>query len=203
MKFETTETKETKGTINFPQPVVLLSVIGPWNMSFNPRWGGPESATFDNLTDWSKSSDEGIKYYSGIANYHNTIQISKEMLSAKNADLILDLGEVKNMARIKINGKDMGVVWTAPFEVKITDALVPGLNQLDIEVANLWANRLIGDEKFPEDGVKNNQWPEWMEKNQPRTSGRLTFTTLKYYKKDSELLKSGLIGPVKIVSKSR
>ena len=100
-----------------------------------------------------------------------------------------------------MNGKDLGVVWTAPFEVKITEALVPGANQLDIEVANLWSNRLIGDEQLPDDGVKDNKWPEWMDKKQPRTSGRLTFTTLKYYKKDSPLIKSGLIGPVRLVQK--
>ena len=131
------------------------------------------------------------------------IEISKEKLADKKSDLFLNLGEVCQMARVKINGKDLGVVWTAPFEVNITDVLVPGINQLDIEVANLWANRLIGDEQFPDDGIKNNQWPEWMEKKQPRTSGRFTFTTFKYYKKDSELIRSGLIGPVRILERSK
>ena len=95
----------------------------------------------------------------------------------------------------------MGVVWTAPFQVKISDAIRSGENQIDIEVANLWPNRLIGDERLPDDGVKNNQWPEWLLKKQPRTSGRYTFTTRKFYEKDSELLKSGLIGPVRILVK--
>ncbi len=191
------------GSENFLQSKIYSDIKGPWNVSFNPRWGGPKSITFDNLSDWTKNPVEGIKFYSGIANYHNTIEISKEKLADKKSDLFLNLGEVCQMARVKINGKDLGVVWTAPFEVNITDVLVPGINQLDIEVANLWANRLIGDEQFPDDGIKNNQWPEWMEKKQPRTSGRFTFTTFKYYKKDSELIRSGLIGPVRILERSK
>ena len=187
---------------NFPQPSLLSEAKGPWNVSFNPKWGGPKNTVFEKLEDWSKNQLEGIKYYSGIAHYHNTIELAADVLSAKNTDLFLDLGEVANMARIRINGKDLGVVWTAPFRVKITCAVVPGTNQIDIEVANLWPNRLIGDEQFPDDGIKNNQWPEWMQKKQPRTSGRYTFTTLKFYKKDSELLKSGLLGPVRVLTAS-
>ena len=200
---EIAESKKTTETTNFSKPIPLTEIKGPWKVSFNPRWGGPENATFDTLSDWSINPVEGIKYYSGIANYHNFIEVSKEMLADKNSDLFLNLGEVCQMARVRMNGKDMGVVWTAPFEVKVTEALIPGVNHLDIEVANLWSNRLIGDERFPDDGVKDNKWPEWMEKKQPRTSGRLTFTTLKYYKKDSPLLRSGLMGPVKIIKKSK
>ena len=196
----TTETTETK---NFPQPSVLFEVKGPWSVSFNPKWGGPKNIIFEKLEDWTKNSIPGVKYYSGIANYHHTLDLPSNMLSDKNADLFLDLGEVANLARIRLNGKDLGVVWTTPFIVKITEAAVPGTNQIDIEVANLWPNRLIGDEQFPDDGVKNNQWPEWMQKNQPRTSGRYTFTTLKYYKKESELLRSGLIGPVRLLKKAK
>ena len=176
---------------------------GPWNISFNPKWGGPKDVVFEKLEDWRINTLEGIKYYSGIAIYHNTLEIPANLLSDKKTDLFLDLGEVANMARIRINGKDLGVVWAAPFQVKISDVVVPGINQVDIDVANLWPNRLIGDEQFPDDGVKNNQWPEWMQKKQPRTSGRYTFTTLKYYKKDSELLKSGLLGPVQLLKKTK
>jgi len=93
----------------------------------------------------------------------------------------------------------MGVVWTAPYQIKITDAVLSGDNQINIEVANLWPNRLIGDEQCPDDGIKEHQWPNWLLKNEARTSGRYTFTTRKFYDKDAELLKSGLIGPVKIL----
>ena len=185
---------------NFSEPKVFLVVSSPWNVSFNPKWGGPKSATFDQLEDWTKNKEDGIKYYSGIAKYHNTINLPANFTTSKNSDFILDLGEVNNLARVRINGKDMGVVWTAPFQLNISGALHSGNNQIEIDVANLWPNRLIGDEQKPDDGIKDNQWPEWLVKNQPRTSGRYTFTTSKFYTKDSELLKSGLIGPVRILT---
>jgi hypothetical protein len=172
-------------------------------VSFNPKWGGPESISFDKLTDWTTRPEEGIKYYSGIASYHQTISLAENTLADKKSDIFLDLGEVYNLARVHVNGKDMGVIWTAPYQLKISDAIVPGENQIDVEVANLWPNRLIGDEQKPDDGIKNHQWPEWLVKNQARTSGRYTFTTGKFYKKDSELLKSGLIGPVRILVKEK
>jgi hypothetical protein len=193
----------TSSRQNFAEAKQLLEVNSPWQVSFDPKWGGPKNITFDKLEDWTKNKEEGIKYYSGIAKYHNTINLHSNFLADKNSDFILDLGEVNNLARVMINGKDMGVVWTAPFQLSISDALLPGVNQIEIEVANLWPNRLIGDEQKPDDGIKNNQWPDWLVKNQPRTSGRYTFTTSRFYKKDSELLKSGLIGPVRILSMSK
>ncbi len=131
---------------NFAQPEVLFEVNNPWKVSFDPKWGGPENVVFDKLDDWTSRPEEGIKYYSGIANYHNTIKLPENIIADKKTDVFIDLGEVNNLARIHVNGKDMGVVWTAPFRIKITDAVVSGDNRLDIEVANLWPNRLIGDE---------------------------------------------------------
>ncbi len=184
---------------NFPQPEVLFEVNNPWKVSFDPKWGGPENVVFDKLDDWTSRPEEGIKYYSGIAYYQNTIKLPENIIDDKKTDVYIDLGEVNNLARIHVNGKDMGVVWTAPFRIKITDAVVSGDNRLDIEVANLWPNRLIGDEHKPDDGIKNGQWPEWLINGKPRTSGRYTFTTYKHYNADSPLLKSGLTGPVKIL----
>ncbi len=185
---------------NFAQPRVLFEVNNLWKLSFDPKWGGPENVVFDSLVDWTSRTEEGIKYYSGIATYHRTINIPKDVVSDKNTEIFLDLGEVNNLARVRINGKDLGVVWTDPFRVKITEVVVAGENQIGIEVANLWPNRLIGDEQKPDDGIKNGQWPEWLLNGKPRTSGRYTFTTFKHYKADSPLLKSGLIGPVKILT---
>ncbi len=184
---------------NFSEPKVLMVVNDPWNVSFDPKWGGPKNVVFNKLEDWTLNENEGIKYYSGIATYRNNINLPKKTVSDKNADLFLDLGEVNNLARVRINGKDMGVIWTAPYQLNISDAIHPGNNLVEIEVANLWPNRLIGDEQFPDDGIKDNKWPEWLQKNQPRTSGRYTFTTARFYKKDSPLLKSGLIGPVRLL----
>jgi alpha-L-rhamnosidase len=188
------------GLKNFTQLQVLFEVNNPWKVSFNPKWGGSENVVFEKLVDWTSRPEDGIKYYSGIANYQNTIKLPENVIAEKKTDIYLDLGEVNNLSRVRINGKDMGVVWTAPFRIKITGVVVSGENQVDIEVANLWPNRLIGDEKKPDDGIKNNQWPDWLLNGKPRTSGRYTFTTYKHYKADSPLLKSGLIGPVKIMT---
>lgn len=187
------------GLKNFTQPKSVSEVSNPWKVSFNPIWGGPENIVFDKLVDWTSRPEEGIKYYSGIATYHNTFKIPENVTTDIKSDIYLDLGEVNNLARVWINGKDMDVVWTAPFRIKITDAVVSGENKIDIEVANLWPNRLIGDEKKPDDGIKDNQWPDWLLNGKPRTSGRYTFTTFKHYNADSPLLKSGLIGPVKVL----
>ena len=194
-----TRSATATGLKDFAQPEVLFEVNNPWKVSFAPKWGGPENVVFDKLVDWTTQPEEGIKYYSGIANYHNTFKLAKNVAADKKSDIYLDLGEVNNLARVRINGKDMGVVWTAPYRINITDAIVSDENKLDIEVANLWPNRLIGDEKKPDDGIKDNQWPDWLLNGKPRTSGRYTFTTFKHYNADSPLLKSGLIGPVKIL----
>lgn len=186
--------------INFSEPVVQFEISTPWKVSFDPKWGGPAEITFDKLQDWTSRPEEGIKYYSGTAIYHTDIEINEKIMADKKSDIFIDLGEVNNMARVRVNGKDVGVIWAAPFRLKITEAFVVGKNNIDIEVVNLWPNRLIGDEQKPDDGIVNGQWPEWLQKGTPRTSGRFTFTTFKHYNKDSKLLKSGLIGPVKIIT---
>ncbi|RZK66146.1 MAG: hypothetical protein EOO85_27235 [Pedobacter sp.] len=105
------------------------------------------------------------------------------------------------MARVRLNGKDLGVVWTAPWQVDISSALKARDNILEVEIANLWPNRLIGDELLPDDGIKDGQWPEWLLKGEPRPSKRFSFTTFKHYNKDSKLFKSGLLGPVSLIHK--
>ncbi|MBC7566911.1 MAG: glycosyl hydrolase, partial [Pedobacter sp.] len=179
---------------------------GSWQLSFDPKWGGPKSTTFDKLEDWSQNADKGIKYYSGIAVYKKQFDAPSEFMEVSTGSIakgnwFLDLGEVKNMAKVKLNGKDLGVVWTAPWQVDISDALRAKDNMLEIEVANLWPNRLIGDEQLPDDGIQNGKWPEWLLKGLPRPGKRFSFTTFKHYSKDSPLFKSGLLGPVSIVKK--
>lgn len=185
-------------TKNFPKGTKIESINGPWEVTFDPKWGGPEKVRFDSLTDWTKRQENGIKYYSGIATYRKNFDFNNDRNTDKNTTLYLDLGEVNNMARVKLNGKDLGVVWTTPLRADITDVVKEKNNLLEIEVANLWSNRLIGDEQLPDDGIKDGNWPEWLISKKPRTSGRYTFTTFKHYTKDSALLKSGLIGPVTI-----
>ncbi|VAX27447.1 hypothetical protein MNBD_IGNAVI01-1585, partial [hydrothermal vent metagenome] len=186
------------GIKNFPEVKTIKQIKGEWVVSFDPKWGGPEKIKFDKLEDWSKRPEEGIRYYSGIAVYNKSFDLSEASNFKNNAELYLNLGKVKNLARIRLNGNDLGIIWTSPWRVKITDIIKAKGNQLEIEVVNLWANRLIGDENMPDDGVKDHKWPEWLLKDQPRTSGRYTFTTNRYYKKGMPLRESGLLGPVLI-----
>ena len=102
------------------------------------------------------------------------------------------------MGRVRLNGEELGILWTAPWQVEITDALKKNNNQLKVEIANLWANRLIGDEIQPWDGVQDGRWPDWLLNDDKRNSQRYTFTTHRFYKKGDTLLKSGLLGPVSI-----
>ncbi len=181
-------------TKKFSESKEVAKLTGPWTVAFDPEWGGPEEAPFENLTDWSTHQEPGIKYYSGIATYRKSFDAPDTLTSESRVQL--DLGDVQNLAKVRLNGEDLGVLWTAPWQVDITTAVKSGTNQLEIEVVNLWPNRLIGDEQLPYDGPENSQWPEWITENKPRPTQRQAFTTYQHYKKDSPLLKSGLIGPV-------
>jgi hypothetical protein len=183
---------------NFAWQTKVAELTGPWNVSFDPKWGGPKNITFNELTDWTLRPEDGIKYYSGTAIYTKVFDLPKGVSLSKTGKLLLDLGEVKNLARIKLNGKDLGVLWTAPWQVKLPAALLKKQNKLEIEVVNLWPNRLIGDERLPNDGIENDRWPEWLVKGLPRPGKRYTFASQQFYSKDSPLYKSGLIGPVTI-----
>lgn len=183
---------------NFGENAIVKTLSGAWQVSFDPKWGGPKNIKFDELTDWTLRPEEGIKYYSGTAVYHKEFDLPAQAPKAKK--LYIDLGGVNNMARIKLNGKDLGVVWTAPWRVEINKSALKKHNKLEIQVINVWPNRLIGDERKPDDGIQNDAWPQWLVKGLPRTSGRFTFSSYKFYSKDSPLLKSGLLGPVTIQS---
>jgi hypothetical protein len=175
-----------------------LDLDGPWTAAFDPEWGGPDRVEFSELCDWTERPEDGIRYYSGIARYMKTFDLPEASPEESIRDWVLDLGTVRNLARVRLNGQDLGVVWTAPWEVTLTGAVRLKGNQLEIEVANLWINRLIGDERFPDDGVQGGRWPEWVLNGTPRPSQRFTFTTHRFYKKDDPLQPSGLLGPVTI-----
>jgi hypothetical protein len=155
-----------------PQEGNSIKVVdGPWMVSFDPTWGGPEKIEFKKLEDWSKHPNWGISHYSGIATYRKFVVCDQEPQH-------ISLGDVANLALVKLNGKDLGSVWCPPWRVKIPAGVwKEGENLLEIEVANLWANRLIGDASLPE-------------------SKRLTRTTVNPYKKSERLRRSGLFGPV-------
>ncbi|MEX1118709.1 MAG: glycosyl hydrolase, partial [Terrimicrobiaceae bacterium] len=197
------------------EPVLIQ---GPWKLSFPPNWGAPESVSLDQLISWPDHSEDGVRYFSGTAIYTKDVEIPAGSLG-KNHQVLLDLGVVKNLAQVRLNGVDLGVQWKPPFQVDLTPAAKVGINHLQIEVTNLWPNRLIGDEQLPEDivwapypnpeaertrnrgagtGLVNGTWPEWLLKGEPSPSGRFTFSNWKHYFKDSPLLPSGLIGPVQV-----
>ena len=193
---------------DFPAFEEIAAIDGPWEVAFDPKWGGPEKIVFGSLDDWSRRPEDGIKYYSGTATYSKTFDSPSAVAgsTAKNGRLWLDLGTVKNIAGVRLNGRDLGVVWCDPWRVDISEAIKPEGNRLEIRVANLWPNRLIGDEREPADaeyarGGNLARWPDWLLKGETRPSpGRLTFSTWKHYDKDSPLLPSGLLGPVKLLS---
>ena len=153
-----------------------------WAVSFEPNRGAPETARFDRLTSWSESANLGVKYFSGSATYTKTIVVPASAFSS-GTHLWLDLGDVENIAEVAVNGKYQGIAWKAPFRVDVTQALVPGNNQIVVQVTNLWVNRMIGDQ-------------------QPWALKKYSFADFTPYKADSSLLPSGLIGPVRLLSMS-
>lgn len=187
----------TRNESFFKIETIVASLDGAWDVHFNPDFGGPEKRVFPYLSDWSQHPDDSIKYYSGIATYLKEFVLPKA-ISGRKQSIYIDLGEVKNMARIKINGKEAGVLWTNPWKLDISSLVKKGTNLLEIEVANLWVNRLIGDELLSHDGIEQGQWPAWLANQQKRSDKRVTFTTYPHYAKNDPLLKSGLIGPVTI-----
>lgn len=176
----------------------LLILDGPWKLSFNRDFGGPGEILFDHLEDWSKRQEEGIKYYSGTVVYQKTFELTKEMTTPGHS-LAIGLGKVYCMAQVRLNGTEIGTLWTAPWSLDISKFALTGKNLLEIRVVNLWPNRLIGDEQYPRDEAGKGKWPEWMLNNTPRDSKRYTFASYSFYKKDAPLLKSGLLGPVCIM----
>ncbi len=191
----------------------LLSLDSNWSVTFDSVWGGPvHAAQFSTLSDWTLNADEGIKYYSGTAEYSKTFSLPAAMLH-QYKNISLDLGKVDCIARIFINDKDAGIVWTAPWKINIPTAWLRSTNKLKIEVTNVWANRLIGDEQQPDDmewlpnayfynsGRSLKTFPDWFLENKPRPTKRYCFITWNYFDKDSPLTSSGLLGPVTIESK--
>jgi hypothetical protein len=157
-----------------PTLTEALRLDGPWEVRFDPKWGGPASVTFDHLVSWPKRPEDGIRYYSGTATYARTFDLPPALRGRR---VYLDLGRVRDVATVRLNGRDLGDLWTPPFRVELTGALRPTGNVLEVDVANLWPNRLIGDSRVPADQ-------------------RLARTNMTVYGPDSALLESGLLGPV-------
>lgn len=202
-----------------PKLPAPMTIEGPWDLSFTPNMRAPVHVALDRLVSWTEHPDPGVKYYSGTATYSRQFTL-RPGLSGADRRLFLDLGRVFVIASVVLNGKDLGTLWKPPFIVDVTDVVAAGSNSLEIQVVNLWPNRLIGDEHLPDDcewqkpespedpfprsnGLVIARWPQWLLENKPRPSGRVAFTTWKHWTKDDPLIVSGLLGPVRITPKAR
>jgi hypothetical protein len=158
---------------DLPEPFQLA---GSWTVDFDSQLGGPGMITMDSLMDWTKHTDPAVKYYSGTATYRKPFDLPPSLSQYR---LYLELGEVHDLAIVRINGQDLGTLWNAPWQVELTDAVRPGQNTLEIDVVNCWNNRLVGDAHLP---------PE----------ERHTFLAVPTVKQNAPLLPAGLQGPVMV-----
>jgi hypothetical protein len=204
-RYEAQTREERRLVVRAAAPHAPLEVSGPWEVSFPPGLGAPSRITLAGLISWPKHTDPGVRYFSGTATYTKQLDVPEALL-VPNRRVWLDLGRVENLARVRLNGSDLGILWKPPFALDVSDALRPGDNDLLVEVTNLWPNRLIGDEQLPDDaewapfgeqGMHLLRWPAWLMDGAPRPqTGRVAFTTWKHWHKDDALFESGLLGPV-------
>lgn len=174
------KTGKTGLALPVPRVKELYQLPGGWDLTFQEGRGAPASARLEKLESLSENTDKGIRYFSGTVSYRNSVEVPGEWLKTGD-EIWIDLGEVKNLAEVLVNDKSLGVVWKKPFRINATSALREGENNLEISVTNLWVNRLIGDA-------------------QPDAANRITYTTMQFYRAESPLKQSGLLGPVKIYS---
>jgi hypothetical protein len=160
-----------------PETIVeTLSVLnGPWDVEFPPGLGAPERIHLDRLCCWTQRPETGVQYFSGTATYRNTMQVAPEWLH-RGSRMFLNLGAVKHVAEVAVNGAAVGVSWKEPFTIDISDQVVAGENHLEIRVTNLWRNRLIGDKRA---GMQ-----------------QVVYASFDPFKGDEPPLASGLLGPV-------
>ena len=198
------------------KPRAMIPVSGAWTIDLAPAVGVKKHIELPALKSLSESDDAAVKYFSGTATYRATVNVDAALLgSGKRVEL--NLGDVRDLVTVTVNGKNLGVLWHPPFGCDITGALKPGENKIELAVANTWHNRLIGDEQEPADVVwgKERQmggktvgrpltaYPDWFVAHQPRPStNRQCFVVWNYFTKDSALIPSGLLGPVQLIPRA-
>ena len=195
------ERNKTRGVVRVAQPPAPVTLSGPCKVRFLSGRGAPKEASFERLISWSDHSDPGIKYYSGTAAYEMAFELPGERLQSQFHHF-LDLGKIEVIAEVKLNGQDLGVIWTPPYRLDVTRLLQPGRNTLEVQVTNLWVNRMVGDEQFLLDYECPRtiaSWPAWLTDPSKRPEPqRMTFSTFRPFTKETPLMPSGLLGPVKI-----
>jgi hypothetical protein len=190
--------RDTFAVAESPAP---LAIDGPWQVGFPDGWGAPRETSFDPLRSWTESDNEGIRFFSGIATYRKSFEVPESL--AKLDRLFLELGDLAEIAEVTLNGKRLGLVWLPPYRIEISGAVHAGMNQLDVRVANLWANRLNADSLRPEstrftrsnlDRIQTDPTSDSSYGRVPRGKTRPVYTEI------PPLMKSGLFGPVRIIS---
>ena len=204
--------KSNKAWDTIPDPLVIetfaaaktpapLTLDGPWQVEFPEGWGAPAKTTFPKLESWTDSKDEGIRLFSGIATYQKTFDAPGSL--TKQSRIFLELGDLAEIADVSLNGKPLGIVWLPPYRVEVTGVIQAGTNELKVRIANLWANRFNGDSLLPQskrftrsnlDRMQTDPTSDSSYSNRPRGGGRPV------YKKIPPLMKSGLLGPVRIIT---
>jgi hypothetical protein len=172
--------------LQHPVSTVLGEITGSWDISFPPHYGAPEKIRVDDLVSWTENPEDGVKYFSGTATYTKNIQVPKDLFRPE-AKIFIDLGTVKDIAEVKINGEPLGILWKEPYKVDVSDVLEQGANRLEIKVTNQWNNRIAGDRSLPED-----------KKILSATGVRLRLGGTQ----ELPLDESGLLGPVTVFSVS-
>jgi hypothetical protein len=181
--------KAEAGIYNYEKFTEIENISGSWNVRFDTSLGAPSEAEFPTLMNWINRPEEGIKYYSGKATYIKSFKLisfpdSNKDLKEGTDRIFLDLGDVKEVAEVRLNGRNLGVMWCPPWRVEVTDAIKSGNNNLEIDIVNLWANRVIGDLGQPP------------EKRITKTHDRFRFDMLRVI---TPLPDAGLIGPVRLL----
>ncbi|MCP4312677.1 MAG: hypothetical protein GY790_15555 [Bacteroidetes bacterium] len=205
--FRKSLTQDSSDAYVAPETLAELDFAEPWNVSFTGN-GAPEAIVMNELTDISKHELADVRYFAGMISYENNIHIDEKQ---DGVERILNLGEVHVSAEVIVNGKSAGVLWKRPYKLDITEALVEGENKLKVNVANLWVNRIVGDQELPDDcewttntgstakGMGLAKVPEWVLEGKDSPTGRRAFVGWKWeHMKGKELKPSGLIGPVTI-----
>jgi hypothetical protein len=191
---------------NMPELKQVAELGGAWDVQFDPKWFYPDNGTggkvrFEQLADWTTRPEDAIKHYSGIATYHKVLDLQKSEIENLQSKIYLSLGEVKNVARVRLNGRDLGIVWCAPWRIMIPAGLLKEKgNELEIEVANLWPNRLIGDATLPADKRRTVTNVRTYDAMTSGTYGCRKCAERKKSGKPAELLPSGLLGPVRVAT---
>ena len=189
------ELRDQKRSISLKNEIRIDTILGPWEISFTPGWGAPAKEVFAKLVSWTESGQEGIKYYSGIGTYAKSFHYELDQRKDGQRRYYLDLGEISKVGEVWFNGENLGISWSRPHRFDITDLLVSGVNTLQVEVANTWSNRLVGDSLTGSDYTNTN-----IRRTIIPSGGIETGDQTRYAWSEVPLIESGLLGPVTVIA---